>query len=113
MASCAWTPGRALLESSGIQDILDSAVEMLALTQAVLRRWWLLLLLGAVGAACAYAATTAVPKRYQSTVSLQLNPAAKSAFLAYTSPDATASNPVTTLAASYRRSSAAARSVNW
>ncbi len=74
---------------------------MLALTQAILRRWWLLVLLGACGAACAYAATTALPKRFQSTVSLQLNPAAKSAFLAYNSPDTTAASPVTALAASY------------
>jgi non-specific protein-tyrosine kinase len=74
---------------------------MLALTQAVLRRWWLLVLLGALGALCAYTATTALPKRYQSTVSLQLNPAARSAFLAYSSADTSTSSPVTALAASY------------
>jgi Mrp family chromosome partitioning ATPase/capsular polysaccharide biosynthesis protein len=67
--------------------------------RAILHRWWLLALLGATGLLVAALAAITAPVRYQSTVTLQLNPAAKSAFLPYASETADAS--VTTLAASY------------
>jgi capsular exopolysaccharide synthesis family protein len=78
-------------------------MEVMALAQVVLRRWWLLLLFGVVGIVCAYLVVSALPKRYQSSVSLQLNPSAKSALLPYTgtSPDQVAPSAVATLAASY------------
>jgi capsular exopolysaccharide synthesis family protein len=80
-----------------------SAMEVLALAQVVLRRWWLLVLFGALGVACAYLAVSVLPKRYQSSVSLQLNPAARSALLPYTgsNSDQVAPSAVATLAASY------------
>jgi Mrp family chromosome partitioning ATPase/capsular polysaccharide biosynthesis protein len=67
--------------------------------QAILHRWWLLVLLGATGLLVAGLAATTAPVRYQSTVTLQLNPAARSAFLPYASE--TTDTSVTTLAASY------------
>ena len=75
----------------------------MALAQVVLRRWWLLLLCGFLGVVCAYCAISILPKRYQSSVSLQLNPAAKSALLPYTgsNSDQVAPSALTTLAASY------------
>jgi len=78
-------------------------MEVLALAQVVLRRWWLVVLLGVVGVTCAYLAVAVLPKRYQSSVSLQLNPAAKSALLPYSgsNSDQIAPSAVATLAASY------------
>jgi len=76
-------------------------MEVLALAQVVLRRWWLVVLLGVVGVTCAYLAVVVLPKRYQSSVSLQLNPAGKSALLPYTgsNSDQVAPSAVATLAA--------------
>jgi non-specific protein-tyrosine kinase len=72
--------------------------------QVLLRRWWLLLLCGAIGVGVAYSIASSAPSRYTSTVSLQLNPAGRSPFLPYASPDSTSIglSPVTGLAASYR-----------
>jgi capsular exopolysaccharide synthesis family protein len=76
------------------------------LAESLLRCWWLLALLGALGLGVAYASYASAPKHYQSTVSLQLNPAARSGFLPYgtTASDSTdyASDALTSLAASYR-----------
>ena len=78
-------------------------MEVLALAHVVLRRWWLLVLLGVLGVTCAYLTVSILPKRYQSSVSLQLNPAGKSALLPYTgsNSDQVAPSAVATLAASY------------
>lgn len=75
------------------------------LAEALLRRWWLLVLLGAGGMAVAYASYASAPQRYQSIVSLQLNPAARSGFLPYgANPSETdfPSASLASLAASYR-----------
>jgi capsular exopolysaccharide synthesis family protein len=80
-------------------------MDRIGLIEAILRRWWLLVLLGAVGAGLSYTSYTSTPKRYQSTVSLQLNPAARSGFLPYgPGPDDSSyyTNTLTSLAASYR-----------
>src|SRR5262249_44665783 len=73
------------------------------LAQALVRRWWLVVLGIAVGLATGYYVAVSVQPRYQSTVSLQLNPAARSSFLPYLGDPSTgaAPNPVTALAASY------------
>jgi capsular exopolysaccharide synthesis family protein len=78
-------------------------MEVMALAQVMLRRWWLLLLFGVLGVCCAYLAVSVLPKRYQSAVSLQLNPSGKSALLPYTgsNSDQVAPSAVATLAASY------------
>ncbi|MBI4492337.1 MAG: hypothetical protein HY690_06045, partial [Chloroflexi bacterium] len=72
-------------------------MDIITLVQVVLRRWWLLVLLGLVGLVSAYVVSTSLPKHYQSTVTLQLNASAKSAFLPYTSE----TSPLVALAASY------------
>jgi Mrp family chromosome partitioning ATPase/capsular polysaccharide biosynthesis protein len=66
--------------------------------QPFLRHWRLLVLLPAIGMAIAGFSTAATPPQYQSVVTLQLNPAAKSAFLPY-SPEGAETDA---LAASYR-----------
>jgi non-specific protein-tyrosine kinase len=76
-------------------------VELIPFIHFVLRRWWLLVLLGTLGVVCALALSTAAPRHYQSTVSMQLNPSAKSAFLPFNSADSAVANPVSALAASY------------
>lgn len=73
----------------------------LAFAQVVLRRWWLLPLLAVLGLGLAYAWSVNSPKQYESVVTLQLNPAARSAFLPYTGDARGDPNPVSTLAASY------------
>ncbi len=65
----------------------------------LLRRWWLFALLGVVGLLTALAVTMSLPRRYQSTISLQLNPSARSAFLPYSADSPT--SPASALAASY------------
>ncbi len=79
-------------------------MSLITFAQLLLRRWWLLLGLAAVGAASAYFLQTHFPARYQSSISLQLNPAAKSAFLPYLADptSANSASPVVLLAASYR-----------
>src|SRR5215471_6616441 len=71
--------------------------------QAVLRRWWLVLLFGLAGLPAAYYLSSLAPPKYQSAVSLQLNPAATSAFLPYlpNTTNAPLTNPVAQMAASY------------
>jgi len=77
-------------------------MEFLAFGQAVLRRWWLLALFVTAGIVVAYVVTNATPKQYQSTVTLQLNPAAKSSLLPYGSDSSYEnSTSLTMLAASY------------
>src|SRR5215831_11333031 len=78
-------------------------MDPISFSQMLLRRWWLLLSLSILGVAIAYYFETTTPTRYQSTVSLQLNPAANSSFLPY-SADTTVSpsSPVVAQAASYQ-----------
>src|SRR5690242_10800523 len=74
----------------------------MALASVVLRRWWLFGLLALAGVAVGLVLTLRTPARYQSTVSLQLNPAARSGFLRYdNTAGATDVAPVAALAASY------------
>src|SRR5918911_1261790 len=80
-------------------------MDRIGLFEAVLRRWWLLALLGSIGVGLAFVSYASTPKRYQSTVSLQLNPAARSGFLPYgPGPDSDSyyTNTLASLAASYR-----------
>jgi non-specific protein-tyrosine kinase len=79
-------------------------MDPITFAQVLLRRWWLLVILGAAGVGLAYYVATSAPPRYVSTVSLQLNPAGRSPFLPYASSDSTntGTSPVTGLAASYR-----------
>src|SRR5437879_4244052 len=73
------------------------------IAETLSRQWWLILLLSIAGVGCAYYLSTNAATRYQSTVSLQLNPAARSSFLPYLSDTGGGStNPVTSQAASYR-----------
>ncbi|HLI27342.1 MAG TPA: hypothetical protein VKZ60_09740 [Chloroflexota bacterium] len=65
--------------------------------QALLRYWWLLVIVPLVGVAVAYYSSATARSQYQSVVTLQLNPAARSAFLPYS----TENNEITVLAASY------------
>jgi non-specific protein-tyrosine kinase len=79
-------------------------MDPITIAQVLLRRWWLLVVFGVAGVGVAYSVATSAPPRYVSTVSLQLNPAGRSPFLPYASPDSTSIglSPVTGLAASYR-----------
>lgn len=71
--------------------------------ETLLRRWWLVALGCAIGIVCAYYFAGTAAHRYQSTVSLQLNPAATSSFLPYqTDSSAGGSNPVLVQASSYQ-----------
>lgn len=75
-------------------------MEILAFLQALLRRWWLVAACAALGVAVALLWSASAANRFQSFVTLQLNPAARSAFLPFGS-DGAAQSPVSTLAASY------------
>jgi len=75
-------------------------LELTTLLQAALRRWWLFVLLGALGLVAAYVSSVTTPVAYKSSVTLQLNPAANSALLPYGSSSEDA-NPVAGMAASY------------
>jgi len=75
-------------------------LELITLLQAAFRRWWLFVLLGALGVGVAYVSSVTTPTLYKSTVTLQLNPAANSALLPYGSSSEDA-NPVAGMAASY------------
>src|SRR5262245_16770856 len=78
-------------------------MELKTVLQALARHWWLVVLAAAAGILCGYYVAITVPPRYQSTVSLQLNPAARSSFLPYlVDTSAAATNPVIGMAASYR-----------
>lgn len=78
-------------------------MDLVTFLESLLRRWWLIVLCAAAGAAIAYVLAINTPRRYQSTVSLQLNPAARSSFLPYQSDTSTSgTNPVMAQAASYQ-----------
>jgi len=78
-------------------------MDPISFSQMLLRRWWLILSLSLLGVAVAYYFETTSPTRFQSTVSLQLNPAASSPFLPYSADSGvTASSPVVSQAASYQ-----------
>ncbi|MBV9328284.1 MAG: polysaccharide biosynthesis tyrosine autokinase [Chloroflexi bacterium] len=78
-------------------------MDPIGFSQTLLRRWWLVLLLGLAGVAIAYYFESTTPTRYQSTVSLQLNPAANSSFLPYSADSGVSpSSPVVAQAASYQ-----------
>jgi len=78
-------------------------VDLLSFVNLVLRRWWLFVLFGLLGLGAGYLVMSATPRRYQSTISVQLNPAARSSFLRYDSTNGGASSvsPAVGLAASY------------
>jgi capsular exopolysaccharide synthesis family protein len=78
-------------------------MDPISFAQMLLRRWWLVLTLSLVGVAVAFYVETSVPTRYQSTVSLQLNPAASTSFLPYSAESGVSpSSPVVAQAASYQ-----------
>jgi succinoglycan biosynthesis transport protein ExoP len=78
-------------------------MDPISLAEALVRRWWLVLVLCLAGVCGAYYQATNATARYQSTVSLQLNPAARSSFLPYQADASTSSSsPVVAQAASYR-----------
>src|SRR5712675_1260536 len=79
-------------------------MDPITFAQILIRRWWLFVLLAVAGLVVAYQIATSTPPHYLSTVSLQLNPAGRSPFLPYASPDNTSIgvSPVTGVAASYR-----------
>lgn len=68
--------------------------------QAFVRYWWLLVIVPLIGVAVAYHSSATARSQYQSVVTLQLNPAARSAFLPYGTGN-TGSNEISVLAASY------------
>src|SRR5438132_9563756 len=78
-------------------------MDPITVAEALVRRWWLVLVLCLAGVCGAYYLATNATARYQSTVSLQLNPAARSSFLPYQADASTnSSSPVVAQAASYR-----------
>ena len=78
-------------------------MDPISFSQMLLRRWWLVLILSLAGIVVAYYLETTTPARYQSTVSLQLNPAANSSFLPYSADSGVSqSNQVLGQAASYQ-----------
>jgi non-specific protein-tyrosine kinase len=81
-------------------------MSVISFTQLLLRRWWLTVGLAVGGAVLGLAIQTHVPARYESSISLQLNPAAKSAFLPYLTSDSgdtsVPTGAVAAMAASYR-----------
>src|SRR5437870_60181 len=74
-------------------------MKLVLFARIVLRRWWLLPLFAALGLGIAYFWSSRAPERYESVVTLQLNPAGKSALLPYAAE--ARADRVTTLAASY------------
>jgi capsular exopolysaccharide synthesis family protein len=78
-------------------------MDPITFAQTLLRRWWLVVLLSLAGITIAYSMANSAPPRYQSTVSLQLNPAGRTTFLPYASSGTDPSiGPVVAAAASYR-----------
>src|SRR5439155_9459805 len=75
-------------------------MEIMTFFDAAIRRWWLFAICGLLGLGGAFAWNVNAPRQYQSVVTLQLNPAARSAFLPY-STDSGAQSPLASLAASY------------
>jgi non-specific protein-tyrosine kinase len=76
-------------------------MEFLGYAEAILRRWWLLVLFGILGLLIAFYTTSNVPRRYESAVTLQLNPSAKSALLPYSGDSNQSGGSPAGLAASY------------
>src|SRR5437870_4417199 len=77
-------------------------MQFAAVAQVLLRRWWIFTLLAAIGLGQAYLSSSDAPHRYESFVTLQLNPSAKSGLLAYSGdPNGRYGSDITTLAASY------------
>ncbi len=76
-------------------------MDVLAFAGLIYQRRQLVLLLGLLGLVVGLTVSLITPKRYQSTISLQLNPSARSTFLPYNNADGAAPNPINTLAASY------------
>jgi Mrp family chromosome partitioning ATPase/capsular polysaccharide biosynthesis protein len=75
-------------------------MEIVNLAQVLIRRWWLLVALGVIGLIAGAVWHLASPKRYESVVTMQLNPAARSALLPYAA-EGGSSSAVSSLAASY------------
>ena len=68
----------------------------------LLRRWWLLVAFGIIGVVAGLLWNASIPRRYESSLTLQLNPAARSALLPYFNDGVSRSpNDFVTLAASY------------
>src|SRR5438067_13882218 len=77
-------------------------MQFASVAQVLLRRWWVFLLFAAIGLGQAYLTSTDTPHRYESFVTLQLNPSAKGGLLQYTGdPNGRYGSDITTLAASY------------
>src|SRR5438132_11445891 len=79
-------------------------MDPITVAEALVRRWWLVLVLCLAGVCGAYYLATNATARYQSTVSLQLNPAARSSFLPYLADASvnTSASAVVSQGASYR-----------
>ncbi len=74
-------------------------MEIIQFIRAILRRWWVLVICGVAGLVVAYSVSTAAPKRYESTVTLQLNSSARGGLLPFMG--AAGGGAATGLAASY------------
>jgi Mrp family chromosome partitioning ATPase/capsular polysaccharide biosynthesis protein len=81
-------------------------MNVISFAQLVMRRWWLAVGLAVAGAVLGVVIQSSLPARYESIISLQLNPAAKSAFLPYLSAEQDGATipagAVPAMAASYR-----------
>jgi non-specific protein-tyrosine kinase len=75
-------------------------MELVVVAQSVLRRWWLVVGLALAGLAIAVLWSSGTQRRYESTVTLQLNPSARSALLPY-GTESGGSSAASSLAASY------------
>jgi uncharacterized protein involved in exopolysaccharide biosynthesis len=74
----------------------------ITLLSILLRRWWLIVGFAVLGVVAALAWNASIPRRYESSLTLQLNPAGRSALLPFGNDGASRSaNDVVTLAASY------------
>src|SRR5579884_3360460 len=98
MAGCPvpWGPGPAPAATANSKRF--DSVESMMTFDAFRRRWWLFVLLPTIGLVIAALRSRMSHAEYQSMVTLQLNPAAKSPFLPF-SPQAAESEA---LVASYR-----------
>src|SRR5437870_3174685 len=76
-------------------------MQFAALAQTLLRRWWVFALFAAIGLGQAYLSSSDPPREYESTATLQLNPAAKSGLLLYSSDSGQYVGDISTLASSY------------
>src|SRR6266536_1299048 len=76
-------------------------MQLITVAEILLRRWWLPALLAVIGVGAGYVWSATAPRRYESVVTLQLNPAGRSALLPYRSDASEEAPRITTLAASY------------